>query len=43
MTRHFSPAGCRRKKKMQPSLIPSKTPPFRETGKGGAAVVEAEN
>lgn len=42
MRRSF-PAPTRRKKKIPPSFIPSKTPPSHGTGKGGAAVAETEN
>ncbi|KXT54098.1 hypothetical protein HMPREF3038_00478 [Akkermansia sp. KLE1797] len=38
-----SPASIRWKKKIPPSFIPSKTPPFRGTGKDGVSVAETEN
>lgn len=38
-----SPTPTRRKKKIPPSFIPSKTPPSHGTGKGGAPVAETEN
>ncbi|PNC20283.1 hypothetical protein CXU22_00410 [Akkermansia muciniphila] len=38
-----SPASIRRKKQIPPSFIPSKTPPFRGTGKDGVSVAETEN
>lgn len=38
-----SPATTRRKKQIPPSFIPSKTPPFRGTGKDGVSVAETEN
>lgn len=39
----FPPRHPRWKKKIPPSFIPSKTPPFHGTGKSGAFVVETDN